>query len=131
MLWHADRQGRNQHALAASIGRPASSLTREPWFWCSVHRVPDRSAQRRAVPETLFALCRDLDGRSSLRPKTRRWGAMETAGRLQSATAPTSRQGARASLGRVEEFAGRAIERPRAQRMSGRWGRPDCVEPLS
>jgi len=80
---------------------------------------------------TLFALSRDVDGRSSLRPKTRRWGAMETAGGLQPATAPTSRQDAPASLGPVEEFAGRAIERPRAQKMSGRWGRPDCVEPSS
>jgi hypothetical protein len=73
--------------------------------------------------DPLFVLCRDVDGRSWLRPQTRRWGAMATAGGLQSATAPTLRQGARASLEPVEELASRAIERPRALRMSGRWRR--------
>src|ERR1700751_1903939 len=120
MLWHADRQGRNQHAPAASIGRPASWLTREPWFWCSVHRVPDRSAQRRAMLDTLFVLCRDADSRSWLRPETRQWGAMGTAGGFQSATASTSRQGVR---GPVEKLASRAMERPRTLRLSGRWRR--------
>jgi hypothetical protein len=81
--------------------------------------------------DTPFVLCRDVDGRSWLRPKMRRWGAMGTAGGLPSAAAPTSWHGARASSGPVEELASRAIERSRALRMSGRWRRPDCVEPLS
>jgi hypothetical protein len=73
--------------------------------------------------DALFVLCRDVDGRGWLSPETRRWRAMATAGGLQSATAPTSQQGARVSLGPVEELAGRAIERPRALRLSGRWRR--------
>jgi len=57
---HADRQGRN--ANSPSLARRASRLKVSHGFGCSVHRVPDRSAQRCKISGLSSAAGTSMDG---------------------------------------------------------------------